>query len=88
MKTVCDTGSTFCPHKPQCAHLCHFTDAGLEEPETRKVKPYPIVPDDIEPVPEVWQRIGSFLFGFAIAVLIVFFALMFFTGVWMWGLLI
>jgi hypothetical protein len=46
------------------------------------------IPDDIEPVPEVWQRIGSFLFGFAIAVLIVFFALMFFTGVWMWGLLI
>ena len=39
MKTVCDTGSTLCPHKPQCAHLCHFTDAGLEEMETRKVKP-------------------------------------------------
>jgi len=37
MKTVCDTGRTLCPHKPQCAHLCHFTDAGLEEPETRKV---------------------------------------------------
>ena len=51
MKTVCDTGSTLCPHKPQCAHLCHFTDAGLEEPETRKVKPYPAVPDDIEHVP-------------------------------------
>ena len=34
MKTVCDTGSTLCPHKPQCAHLCHFTDAGLEEMET------------------------------------------------------
>ena len=46
------------------------------------------IPDDIEPVPEVWQRIGSLLFGFAVAVLIVFFALMFFTGVWMWGLLI
>ena len=88
MKTVCDTGSTLCPHKPQCAHLCHFTDAGLEEMETRKVKPYPAVPDDIVPVPETWQMIGSALFGFAIAVLIVFFVLMFFTSVWMWSLLI
>ena len=82
----CDAGG-ICQHSPQCEHFCHFTNAELE-PETRKVRPYPIVPDDIEPVPEVWQRIGSFLFGFAIAVLIVFFALMFFTGVWMWGLLI
>ena len=86
MNRVCDAGA-FCLQRPQCEYRCHFTDAEIE-PETRKVKPYPIVPDDIEPVPEVWQRIGSFLFGFAIAVLIVFFALMFFTGVWMWGLLI
>ena len=61
MKTVCDTGRTLCPHKPQCAHLCHFTDAGLEEPETRKVKPYPAVPEDIGPVPETWHRIGAFM---------------------------
>ena len=88
MKTVCDTGSTLCPHKPQCAHLCHFTDAGLEEMETRKVKPYPVVPDDIEPVPEVWQRIASFAVGFVLAGLVVIAALFFFTGLYIWSLLI
>ena len=88
MKTVCDTGSTLCPHKPQCAHLCHFTDAGLEEPETRKVKPYPAVPDDIEHVPEEWHTMGSILLGVAMAVLVVLFALFFFTGMYIWSLLI
>ena len=88
MKTVCDTGSTLCPHKPQCAHLCHFTDAGLEEMETRKVKPYPAVPDDIEPVPEVWQRIASFAVGFVLVALVVIAALFFFTGLYIWSLLI
>ena len=88
MKTVCDTGSTLCPHKPQCAHLCHFTDAGLEEPETRKVKPYPAVPADIDPVPETWQVIGSVMVGAVLAVLTLFFTLIFFTGIWIWSLLI
>ena len=88
MKTVCDTGSTLCPHKPQCAHLCHFTDAGLEEMETRKVKPYPAVPDDIEPVPETWQMIGSVVVGFVLVALVVIAALFFFTGLYIWSLLI
>ena len=44
--------------------------------------------DDIEPVSDTWQVIGSVLFGFAIAGLLVFFALMFFTGMWIWSLLI
>ena len=88
MKTVCDTGSTLCPHKPQCAHLCHFTDAGLEEMETRKVKPYPEVPADIEHVPEEWHTMGSILLGVAMAVLVVLFALFFFTGMYIWSLLI
>ena len=88
MKTVCDTGSTLCPHKPQCAHLCHLTDAGLEEMETRKVKAYPAVLDDIEPVPEVWQRIGSILFGLATAMLLVISLALLFTGIWVWSLLI
>ena len=87
MNRTCDTGA-ICPHTPQCDHFCHFTNAENEPEVVRKVKPYPVILEDIEPVPEVWQRIASFLFGFAIAVLIVFFALMFFTGVWMWGLLI
>ena len=88
MKTVCDTGSTLCPHKPQCAHLCHFTDAGLDEPETRKVKPYPAVPDDIEPVPETWHTIGAWMLGGIMAVLAVIILGMFFTGLWVWSLLI
>ena len=82
----CDAGG-ICAHTPQCDHFCHFTNAELE-PEVRKVKPYPIVPDDIAPVPQAWQMVGSALFGFAIAVLIVFFAMMFFTGAWIWSLLI
>jgi hypothetical protein len=88
MKTVCDTGSTLCPHKPQCSHLCHFTDAGLEELETRKVKPYPAVPDDIAPVPEAWQVIGSVVVGFVLVALVVIAALFFFTGFYIWSLLI
>ena len=89
MKTVCDTGSTLCPHKPQCAHLCHFTDAGLEpEQETRKVKPYPAVPADIDPVPETWQMIGSVMVGAALVVLMVICLGLFFTGLRVWSLLI
>lgn len=88
MKTVCDTGSTLCPHKPQCAHLCHFTDAGLEEMETRKVKAYPAVPDDIEPVPDTWHTIGAWMLGGIMAVLAVICLGLFFTGLWVWSLLI
>jgi hypothetical protein len=85
MKTVCDTGSTLCPHKPQCDHLCHFTDATLE---TRKIAPYPIVPDDIPPVPEAWQMIGSVVVGFVLVALVVICLGLFFTGLWVWSLLI
>ena len=90
MKTVCDTGSTLCPHKPQCAHLCHFTDATLDTGETtiRKIKPYPVIPADIEPVPEVWQTIGSVVVGFVLVALMVVCLLLFFTGLWIWSLLI
>ena len=34
--------------------------------ETRKVKPYPAVPQDIEPVPETWQVNGGWLFSGAV----------------------
>ena len=87
MIRMCDTGYRECPQRPQCTLDCHFTTAELEPEVVRKIKPYPAIPDDIVPVPETWQMIGSALFGFAIAVLIVFFVLMFFTGVWMWSLL-
>jgi hypothetical protein len=66
---------------------CYFTTAGLE-PETRKVKAYPAVPDDIEPVPEAWQMIGSVVVGFVLVALVVIAALFFFTGLYIWSLLI
>ena len=82
----CDAGG-ICAHNPQCEHLCHFTSAGLET-ETRKVKAYPSVPDDIEPVPETWQMIGSVVVGFVLVALVVVCLLLFFTGLWVWSLLI
>ena len=56
--------------------------------EVRKVKPYPIVPDDIEPVPQSWQVIGSVVVGFVLVALMVVVLLLFFTGFWVWSLLI
>jgi hypothetical protein len=66
---------------------CYFTTAGLE-PETRKVKAYPAVPDDIAPVPETWQVIGSVMVGAVLVVLMVICLGLFFTGLWIWSLLI
>jgi len=82
----CDTGG-ICAHIPQCDHFCHFTSAELE-PETRKIKPWPIIPDDIEPVPQVWQTVGSVVVGFVLVALMVVALLLFLTGVWIWSLLI
>jgi len=76
----CDTGG-ICPHKPQCDHICQVT-------ETRKIKPYPAIPDDIAPVPQSWQIVGSVLVGFVFVALIVITALIFFTGLYIWSLLI
>ena len=87
MKTVCDTGLALCPHKPQCDHLCHFTNAELET-ETRKIAPYPIVPADIDPVPETWHRIGAFMLWSIFTVLAVICLGLFLTGAWIWSLLI
>ena len=56
--------------------------------EVRKVKPYPIVPEDIEPVPQSWQIVGSVLVGFVLVALVVIAALFFFTGFYIWTLLI
>ena len=86
MSRECDAGA-FCLQRPQCEHRCHLTNAVLE-PETRKVKPYPIVPVDIEPVPQSWQVIGSVLVGAALVVLMVICLGLFFTGLWVWSLLI
>jgi hypothetical protein len=86
-KRYCDTGRIDCPHLPECIWECHYDNAKLE-PMTRKVKPYPIVPEDIKPVPEAWQIIGSVLVGFGIVALAVICILLFFTGAWVWSLLI
>jgi hypothetical protein len=84
MNKVCDAGG-ICGHTPQCDHFCHFTNADLE---VRKIKPYPAVPVDMKPVPEGWQMIGSVLFGLAMAMLLVISFALFFTGLWVWTLLI
>ena len=86
MSRVCDAGA-FCLQRPQCEYLCDLTNAELE-PEPRKVKPYPSVPDDIDPVPETWQMIGSVVVGFVLVALMVVCLLLFFTGIWIWSLLI
>ena len=56
--------------------------------ETRKVKPYPAIPDDIEPVPDTWHKIGAWFLLFIFAVLAVICLLLFFTGLWVWSFLI
>ena len=56
--------------------------------EVRKVKPWPAVPADIEPVPQVWQTVGSVVVGFVLVALMVVCLLLFFTGLWIWSLLI
>jgi len=85
MIRMCDTGYRECPRQPTCGMDCHFTTAELE---TRKVKAYPEVPADIDPVPQSWQVIGSVMVGAVLVVLLVFFLLMLFTGMWVWSLLI
>lgn len=81
----CDTGRTECPHIPECIWECHYDNAGLE---VRKIKPYPAIPVDIDPVPDQWHTMGRFFIGAVFAAITVFFALVFFTGVYVWSLLI
>ena len=81
----CDTGRTECPHLPECVWECHYDNAVVER---RKVKPYPVVPVDIEPVPEVWHTVGTVMLTAIFAALAAICVLMFFTGFWIWSLLI
>ena len=67
-----------------CDGPCH---QGLDCP-VRKVKPYPAVPADIDPVPDTWHRIGAFMLWSIFTVLAVICLGLFFTGVWIWSLLI
>ena len=57
-------------------------------PETRKVKPYPVVPDDIEPAPDSWHTVGAVMLWCIFTVLAVICLGLFFTGLWIWSLLI
>ena len=85
MIRMCDTGYRECPRQPTCGMDCYFTTAELE---TRKVKAYPAVPADIDPVPDTWHTIGAWMLGGIMAVLAVIILGMFFTGLWVWSLLI
>ncbi len=53
-----------------------------------KIKPYPIEPEDIEPEPEVWHKVGAFMLAGVMAMLAIICLALFFTGVWVWSLLI
>ena len=85
-KRYCDTGRIDCPHLPECIWDCKYDTAVMER---RKVKPYPaVVPDDIEPVPEKWHTVGTVMLTAIIGALAVVCILIFFTGFWIWSLLI
>lgn len=80
----CYTGLDKCPHEPSCVWDCER----LYSAETRKVKPYPEVPQDIYPPPEVWHKVGAIMLTAIFGALAVICILMFFTGVWVWSLLL
>ena len=86
-KRYCDTGRINCPHLPECIWDCKYDTAGMVK-ETRKVKPYPEIPPDIEPVPESWQTVGAVMLTAIMGALAVVCILIFFTGFWIWSLLI
>jgi hypothetical protein len=70
---------------PECIWDCKYDTAVVER---RKVKAYPIVPEDIKPVPEAWQTVGTAMLTAIMGVLAVICLALFFTGVWIWSLLI
>jgi hypothetical protein len=83
-RRFCESGRIDCPHLPECGHDCHYDTATV-----RKLKPYPsIVPDDIEPVSDTWQTVGTVMLTAIMGALAVVCILIFFTGFWIWSLLI
>ena len=85
-RRYCDTGRVECPHLPECIWDCKYDTATVEV--VRKIKPYPAIPPDIEPVPEKWHAVGTVMLTAIMVVLAVACILIFFTGVWVWSLLI
>jgi len=86
-RRYCDTGRIDCPHLPECIWDCKYDTAGMVK-ESRKVKPYPAIPPDIKPVPDTWQTVGTVMLTAILGALAVVCILLFFTGVWIWSLLI
>ena len=83
-RRYCDTGRIECPHLPECVWDCAYDTA-----QVRKIKPYPaVVPDDIAPVPEAWQTVGTVMITAIMGALAVVCILIFFTGFWVWSLLL
>jgi len=82
-RRYCDTGRIECPHLPECTWDCAYDNATV-----RKVKPYPAIPPDIEPVPDTWHTVGKLMISAVLGMIVVCFSLVFFTGVWIWSLLI
>lgn len=83
-RRYCDTGRIECPHLPECTWDCAYDTA-----QVRKIKPYPaVVPDDIEPVSDGWHTVGSAMLTCIFAALGLICLGLFFTGVWIWSLLI
>jgi len=81
-KSYCEKARIECPQLPQCLVECRYE-------ATRKIKPYPaVVPDDIEPVPEEWHTAGTVMIFCILGVLAGICLALFFTGVWVWSLLI
>lgn len=81
-KRYCQTGRIECPHLPACEEDCHFDTASLRG---RTI----LIKSVEEPEPGAgFQAIGQVMIGSIMAALFVFFVLMFFTGVYLWSLLI
>jgi hypothetical protein len=82
-KSYCEKARIECPQLPQCLVECRYDNATV-----RKVKPYPAIPPDIKPVPDTWQTVGTVMLTAIMGALAVVCILLFFTGVWVWSLLI
>jgi len=80
-KSYCEKARIECPQLPQCLVECRYET-------TRKIKPYPAIPPDIEPVPDTWHTVGKLMLTAIMGALAVVCILIFFTGVWIWSLLI
>ena len=83
-RRYCDSGRINCPHLPECGHECHYDSADV----VRKIKPYPVVPEDIRVEGDGWHKVGAFMLASVMAVLAIICLALFFTGVWVWSLLL